>query len=171
VRVVIGVELRKDVHPTNTIVFVGDPEEHRPFIYEFAGTPASVAVRQHYMRVAALIGDWQLRREAGREPLEAEAAPLATRIIGQREAVGSTFEIHSEGSVTGFFVGIDLSAREQLLTSLVKTGEPPIIEVEPMHGGVRQSGAFSFFSVARDGVVLEVWAESRLQDEILASLA
>lgn len=170
-RVVIGVELRKDIHPTNTTVFVGDPEERRSFSYEFAGTPASVAVRQHYMRIAALIGDWPLRREVGREREEAEAAPLATRVVGQREAVGSTFEIHSEGSITGFFVGIDLSAREELLASLAKTDEPPVVEVEPVHGGVRESGTSSFFSVARDGAVLEVWTEGKLQDEIFAGLA
>jgi hypothetical protein len=173
-RVVVGVELRKDVHPTDTTVFFGDPEERHAYTYQFEGTPRAAAVRQHYARIAALVGDWELLRHAGERVPEGEPAPLVHRTVAGREVIGSTFEVWSGRSITGFFAGIDLLTRENVLHTLsspVAVSQPAVPGVEPGHGGAREEGRLlSHFSIARDGTVLELWAEGDLVNEITAAI-
>src|ERR1051326_1621076 len=62
-RVVVGTELRRDDQSEDTKLFIGDPpEEPRSYAYFQAEQPERVALREHYGRVAALVGDVPLYR-------------------------------------------------------------------------------------------------------------
>lgn len=69
-RVVVGTALLKDDDGEDSRTFIGDPDEdERPYSYEFEGTLESNAMREHYTRIAALVGDESLLRRA-EEPTE-----------------------------------------------------------------------------------------------------
>lgn len=172
-RVVIGTALRKDSDDQDSRTFFGDPEEdERPYLYEFGGTLESVAVRENYMRIATLVGDESLFTRVTEPTARAEERHinLVQRTIENRAAIGSTFEVRSGSSITGFFVGIDLDARKQLLDflSTQKAGaQGATIGVEPIGKRERDQDWLSHYSVTRDGTILQLWSEGPLLEEIV----
>jgi hypothetical protein len=169
-RVVVGTVLRKDSDAQYSETLIGDPEEDEPaYSYEFDQSLENAVARENYMRIAALIGDEALLRRAEQPTKRASESQLnlVERTIGNRSAVGSTFEIRSGRSVTGFFVGIDFETRERMLGFLsTQRALPEVVGQEPAGGRSPDQSRFSHYSITRDGTVLEVWSEGPLVNEI-----
>lgn len=84
--------------------------------------------------------------------------------------MGTTFEIRSGSSITGFFVGIDVAVRNKLLDLLsAKEGlsHALLIGSEPIAKRERDQNWLSHYSITRDGTILQLWSEGPLVEEIL----
>ena len=168
-RVVVGTQLNKDDVADDSLMFVGDPPERHSYNYFSDESPKEIAVREHYKRVAALIGDVPLwRRTEGPEGAGEEQAPLIERTVGGRKAIGSTFEIRSKDNRTGFFVGIDAETRNALVEGLPQEGTLPLPSLLPSTGKHQTEKELSAYSIARDGSILELWLESDSAQQLLA---
>lgn len=167
-RVVVGIELRRDDVAGDTTMFIGDPPEEKSYPYFQDVRPEELALRQHYKRVAALIGDLPLLRRVEEEGVsEKIPTELVSTKVGSRAAVGSTFQFHTDNGSVGFFVGIDLEVRESLFSSLNPTqGKMPVLE--PQRGQAKADDRFSSFSISRDGTVMEIWFQGTALRQVVA---
>jgi hypothetical protein len=167
-RVVIGTELHRENQPHDTIVFVGDPDERQAYPFFEDTTPEAVAVREHYQRVASLIGDIALlKRTEHPEAAEAETR-LVRRDVGNRVALGSTFELRSNEGTAGFFVGLDLEIREEILATLSSPTAERVPRVHPAAGKRRDKRFLSNYAIASDGSVMDMWFSGDFAETIAA---
>lgn len=169
-RVVVGTELHRENQPHDTAVFVGDPDEREAYPFFENTTPEAVAVREHYQRVASLIGDVALFKRT--EDPEAAAAEGGARLVrhevANRVALGSTFELRSNDGSAGFFVGLDLETRESLLATLSSSGAETIPRLRPAGGTRRDKHFLSKYAVAPDGSVMDIWFRGNFAETISA---
>lgn len=171
-RVVVGTELQKENSPYNTTLFVGDPDERQSYPFFEDTTPEAVAVREHYQRVASLIGDVALFKRTERPSTTAEEAGtrLVKREVANKKALGSLFEIRSNGGSAGFFVGLDIETRAELLDTLSSIGAEKIPRVDPATGRHRGKGFRSDYAIAPDGSVMDIWFRGDFADTIAAEM-
>jgi len=83
------------------------------------------------------------------------------------KALGSTFEIRSPIGTSGFFVGMDLPTRENILAGLTDLREPHVPFVTPEAARHRDDRRLSSYSVSQDGTVLELWFEGEIVNQIM----
>ena len=91
IRIVVGVELKREDQRAETTIFVGDPEEAEGLEYIFNVPPDEAIRRTHYARVAALIGDAEMLHQLG-EYLPEDEGHLQELDSDQRTYVGSSFQ-------------------------------------------------------------------------------
>ncbi len=123
IRVVIGAELRREDHSSDTTIFIGDPDEIEGHEYDFNIPLSEAIVRCHYIRVASLIGDAEMLHKLenfdnrDRSYKHKTEHHLETQTLEKRKYVGSKFQFRSGASNAGFFIGIDDEIRHHILES------------------------------------------------------
>lgn len=110
-RVVVATLLQRENQPTPSTIFVGDPEENQPYDYEFRGELPELIERDHFARVAILIGAEGMTRalrDISARPNRGEierSRPGARRVVQGVEYLGSELVFQDGSRTAGLFVG------------------------------------------------------------------
>ncbi len=117
-RIVIGTEVQRVDQPWQTVIYAGDPPPNEKNFdqYEFRGKVEEMIAKAHLSKMASLVGDTELLRHVDPEARETwpEQSFVRKEFSGQ-SFVGSCLEVQHGLSVTGLFVGLNASFRENLL--------------------------------------------------------
>ncbi len=172
-RLVVGLAIGQEATPTKpSQVLLGDPSENEPYAYHLT-TPffEDIAVRVHFARTAALIGDYALQRNllnptaTSSEPSEGRA-----RSIDGRRYLGSEVRLRSKEQEAGFFIGLDSELRNGLMsTSEIRARAIESAKARLDSLPLQTTEEFRHIARRRDGAVIEAWipreATSSLVDE------
>ena len=164
VRIVVGSELHREDEGHGSKIHLGDPDEEKSHQYDFGADPEALISQNHYLRLAAFVGDTSLVEDLKEPGSHQEDSVLVSRTVDNIRCSGSLFEIQYGQSRCGFFVGLADEVRSYLMDRLDRPREGPIsppwrtsVEARP-----EQTHRTTNCMVGDDGLVAEVWFEGNL---------
>jgi hypothetical protein len=113
-RAAIGLALRRTDDTDDSAFYIGDPKEgEKTYAYSLEEDFDQIALKSHYLRLAALYGDSDLTSKIIERPAQAGRAQTAKR-FGDREVIGTSCLAISAIGTIELFTGIDAEVRQIL---------------------------------------------------------
>jgi len=113
-RAAIGLALRRTDDADESVFYIGDPDEgKRTYDYKLDGDFDHIALRSHYLRLAALCGDAELSSNLAEVVVPAGRTPITLR-LADRDVMGTSCVAMAPVGALELFMGIDAEVRSIL---------------------------------------------------------
>lgn len=160
-RFVVSTLLQRDDQSNASTVFIGDPEEVAPFDYAFEGDLLRIAQRNHFARIAALIGAEGMARALGDREAKGvnvqRSRPAARRTIDGESYTGNELRFASAGQEAALFLGVAEPVWDALAASAGGDSEIPFGGLKAERAGrLVRSGVESVSLAQDDGVAIMI---------------
>lgn len=106
--------MRRTDDADESVFYIGDPDEgKRTYDYKLDGDFDHIALRSHYLRLAALCGDAELSSNLAEVVVPAGRTPITLR-LADREVMGTSCVAMAPAGALELFMGIDAEVRSIL---------------------------------------------------------